>query len=502
MIRCLIQLSKMTVKMSRSKILILFCVSFYFLEIGIADVLKNDEEQQLLDERIRSLVIVIISQSNSYHHVKAMKLREEIYEHADKISQARPVVHISHLDFPHVGAWTFLPLISPLLEVHQTKATGVLFLQDHTVLDLRRFADVVAKYQHQVRFVGYALHDNEASIIHHFAFYEDPTRFKYPNLASGFYMTTELLLKLNDRLNQESIKTDFNIDPAHELALFIWNEGNGTELTHDDTFCTTPPTGPAIECATYPQAFKPCSPAVDLEEVYFAVKTCKKFHADRLRVVRSTWAPHVQHIRYFSDHADRTIPTVNIGIPNTDVGHCEKTFAILRYALNDINTIETQNGGDKIKWLVLVDDDTILSVSHVMNLLTCYNPEESIVLGERYGYGVRTHKGYNYITGGGGTIISRRLLPSLATHCLCPSARTPDDMYLGFCLRELGTEIVHSPLFHQARPNDYSKGYLKSHETNTVSFHKHWMVDPIKIYKTWFEKADLLLESRVEHQEL
>lgn len=84
-----------------------------------------------------------------------------------------------------------------------------------------------------------------------------------------------------------------------------------------------------------------------------------------------------------------------------------------------------------------------------MNLLTCYNPEESIVLGERYGYGVRTHKGYNYITGGGGTIISRRLLPSLATHCLCPSARTPDDMYLGFCLRELGTEIVHSPLFHQ-----------------------------------------------------
>lgn len=40
----------MTVKMSRSKILILFCVSFYFLEIGIADVLKNDEEQQLLGE--------------------------------------------------------------------------------------------------------------------------------------------------------------------------------------------------------------------------------------------------------------------------------------------------------------------------------------------------------------------------------------------------------------------------------------------------------------------
>lgn len=42
----------MTVKMSRSKILILFCVSFYFLEIGIADVLKNDEEQQLLGELI------------------------------------------------------------------------------------------------------------------------------------------------------------------------------------------------------------------------------------------------------------------------------------------------------------------------------------------------------------------------------------------------------------------------------------------------------------------
>lgn len=33
----------------------------------------------------------------------------------------------------------------------------------------------------------------------------------------------------------------------------------------------------------------------------FAVKTCKKFHNERLPVILNTWSKYVQHIRFFSD---------------------------------------------------------------------------------------------------------------------------------------------------------------------------------------------------------
>ena len=45
----------------------------------------------------------------------------------------------------------------------------------------------------QAVWLGHALHDNEATIIHHFAFYEDPQKFKFPNLGSGIAISTNLL---------------------------------------------------------------------------------------------------------------------------------------------------------------------------------------------------------------------------------------------------------------------------------------------------------------------
>lgn len=48
-------------------------------------------------------------------------------------------------------------------------------------------------------------------------------------------------------------------------------------------------------------------------------------------------------------------PSLNesIQVPNTEHGHCEKTFAILKY-------VEPILLRDKIDWLVITDDDTIL----------------------------------------------------------------------------------------------------------------------------------------------
>jgi len=38
-------------------------------------------------------------------------------------------------------------------------------------------------------------------------------------------------------------------------------------------------------------------------------------------------------------------------------------------------------------------------------------------------------------------------------------------------------------LMVQARPADYAAGYLSSQLA--VSFHRHWMIDPVDVYHNW-----------------
>nr|CAD7205105.1 unnamed protein product [Timema douglasi] len=69
-------------------------------------------------------------------------------------------------------------------------------------------------------------------------------------------------------------------------------------------------------------------------------------------------------------------------------------------------------------------------------------------------------------------------------------------MFLGVCLARLGVPITHSPLFHQARPVDYAPEYLTTH--HPVSFHKHWMIDPVGVYRDWFAEFDRRAELEVD----
>jgi len=51
---------------------------------------------------------------------------------------------------------------------------------------------------------------------------------------------------------------------------------------------------------------------------------------------------------------DVGIPAIGTGIPNVQTGHCAKTMAILQLSLKDIGKQLD------IRWLMLVDDDTLL----------------------------------------------------------------------------------------------------------------------------------------------
>lgn len=114
-------------------------------------------------------------------------------------------------------------------------------------------------------------------------------------------------------------------------------------------------------------------------------------------------------------------------------------------------------------------------------------------------------------------VLSRTALQLIAANCRCPAPDTPDDMWLGACSESLGISIVHFSGFHQvvwrlllspiemkddqcyfcffffetkiqARPDDYPMELL--HTQFVISFHKHWMHDPVQVYETWFADED------------
>uniref|UniRef100_A0A672MBW7 Fringe-like glycosyltransferase domain-containing protein n=1 Tax=Sinocyclocheilus grahami TaxID=75366 RepID=A0A672MBW7_SINGR len=392
---------------------------------------------------LRDVVFVIQSQRNSFHVRQAEKLRKDL------LLQTQALQEVSI----YISCSVFHDLLTLYLAwVHIIKSEW---------------------------FLGKPLHDEESTIIHHYAFSENPAAFQYPDFSAGWALSIPLVNRLTSKIEEEPLKSDFTIDLKHEVALYIWEDGKGPRLKGVPELCTIPEHNPRAQyCATTVSSQSPlCGQPVKSDNIFIAVKTCKKFHSDRVPVVKKTWGKQASLLEYYSDYADPSIPTINLGVPNTERGHCGKTFAILRRFLS--------SHVPNTDWLLIVDDDTLISLPRLQALLSCYDFSEPVCLGERYGYGLG-QGGYSYITGGGGMVFSREaVVQLLASGCKCYSNDAPDDMVLGMCLNALRVPVTHSPLFHQARPEDYAKEFL-AHQT-PISFHKHWNIDPIAVFNKWLK---------------
>ncbi|XP_008551292.1 beta-1,3-glucosyltransferase [Microplitis demolitor] len=435
------------------------------------------------------IVITILSQQSGYHIAHAELLKNEIFKDAEALDQKPPEVILIHEEQIN-GSWTFFPLVLRLSSSFP-EAKWFFFCLENTAIKLPILLNVLSNFNvSDNHWISHVLYDEEPTIIHHFA--DHTKKFKYPNIASGFAMTNSLLHNLNNRIHTEGLPDiDFTIDAAYEFSTYIYNNGKGTRLTHSPEFCIF-----FMEnCATYPKGFHSCTNSVSQDEIYVAVKTYDKNHNDRVPIILKTWLKHVRNFGLYSNVEDRSLPHV-IVVPDTKEGHCEKTYAILKHA----NNLLKKKG---FNWLIVTDDDTILSIARLSRLLSCYNPKEPISIGERYGYRVVKNIGYDYLTSGAGLALSSPLVEKIINtrNCKCPKASTPDDMFLfGICLNRIGGKMIHSPLFHQARPLDYAKNYLASQEP--VSFHKFWMINPIEVYDQWFSDIDSTLESTWKHTEL
>lgn len=469
---------------------------------------------------LENVVFVVLSQPNEHHVDLATETRKNVRDQLVLESVTHSVVLLSHQDLPLHGGWTIFPLLSSLAHQYSSKYDWFVFLQESTKVNVTILKDLFRKYNpDEPTFIGHALKDREHSIIHH---YEPPDALSYPDFASGFILSHRLVDKLSARIESHREKTgalpgDFSIDAQYEFAKMVLRQDldgggsveveEGPRLLHEPLLCTVQQESScAIMARKNVSVCGATTQSVQLlaKDILFAVKTCEKFHKERLPIISDTWAPAAPNVMYFSEANDKDYDTVVLpGVKNTQRGHCQKTMAIVKY-------FDSMMANSKSwKWLVIADDDTLLSVHKVAEMLHCYSPDHTVVLGQRYGFRVAlgTH-GYDYVTGGGGMVFSRRAVKRLlekTSHCSCHSPDSPDDMHLGACMSNLGVSLVHSPRFHQGRPEDYPEQLL-AHQ-NPVSFHKFWNNDPRQVYDEWFRQSDehlrLLKSNQVyPHQEL
>ena len=81
-------------------------------------------------------------------------------------------------------------------------------------------------------------------------------------------------------------------------------------LTNESKFCVKFSEG----CATWKKNSN-CKATSDkeiillAEQTLFAVKTCKKYHSERLPIIFETWSKSALNIEYFSEEADATYGT-------------------------------------------------------------------------------------------------------------------------------------------------------------------------------------------------
>ena len=60
---------------------------------------------------------------------------------------------------------------------------------------------------------------------------------------------------------------------------------------------------------------------------------------------------------------------------------------------------------------------------------------------------------------------------------------------LGLCAQKYSrVAMAHSGRMFLTGPDEYFDDFLT--RRNPVSFHKHTSIDPLEIYRTWFEESD------------
>uniref|UniRef100_A0ACD5U4Y6 Uncharacterized protein n=1 Tax=Avena sativa TaxID=4498 RepID=A0ACD5U4Y6_AVESA len=142
-------------------------------------------------------------------------------------------------------------------------------------------------------------------------------------------------------------------------------------------------------------------------------------------------------------------------------------------------------GGGGARWVVLVDDDTVLSPDNLLAVLGKYDWREMVYVGApSESHSANTYFSHGMAFGGGGVALSFPLAAALArTLDVCieryPRLYGSDDR-LHACITELGVPLSREYGFHQWDIRGNAHGILAAHPIAPfVSIHHVEFVDPI-----------------------
>ncbi|KAK2706730.1 hypothetical protein QYM36_014685 [Artemia franciscana] len=355
--------------------------------------MNKSEKTDFLSFFYKHSVHVLIGLSLGFctsHNVTIIRLLDNPHNSNDELKHIRKdSINASFIKVPGdwdvPGGWTIFPLIERLSLLN---ADWVLIVSEKTKLNLALLLDVVSSYnKNEPEFIGHVIIDSEPTIIHHYS----DSQLSYPLKNSGFLLSKLVVSRLAAAISSDIPRSSFSIDVVYEFAAYLKKQ-LGVKLKRDRRFCISDDTGCLTSVLTHSK-FKRSS-KVRRDEIFVGVKTFSGFHSSRVPVVQKTWGKSAEKIVFFSDIEDPSIPTLSTGIKNIERGHCGKTAFILEY----FSQLMLEDS--VLKWLLVADDDTIISLENLREVLSDFDTGKPMIIGERYGYGWNDRSsGYDYITG-------------------------------------------------------------------------------------------------------
>uniref|UniRef100_A0A8C5VIW5 O-fucosylpeptide 3-beta-N-acetylglucosaminyltransferase n=2 Tax=Microcebus murinus TaxID=30608 RepID=A0A8C5VIW5_MICMU len=208
-------------------------------------------------------------------------------------------------------------------------------------------------------------------------------------------------------------------------------------------------------------------PGLRPDDVFIAVKTTRKNHGPRLRLLLRTWISRARR-----QHSTLTFPFLQLAgghVINTNCSAVRTRQALCcKMSVEYDKFIESGR-----KWFCHVDDDNYVNPESLLHLLSTFSPSQDIYLGrpsldhpieatERVqGGGTATTVKFWFATGGAGFCLSRGLALKMSPWASLGSfmstaerVRLPDDCTVGYIVEGLlGARLLHSPLFHSHLEN-------------------------------------------------
>jgi len=415
----------------------------------------------LTDQVTNEFVILLLSQPHIY-------ILSQVHNASTYIPSYIPLLYTHSYATNHPNWYTIYPLFPTIVQQYpQMKWLFICEAQTRfNLTELIQFSQ-----ETNDSYVGHALYDSEPSIIHHYSLELDKP---YPDFATGVLISSNVLKLFNEKYQTYKNEIDFIIDIKYELNQLINQLTQTKFIDRSDRFCYEHRTN----CLTWSENEKDYSCSrkdIYLEDLYFGIKTFVNNHQTRISLLKKTWLTNQLNYHLFTNQFDDKFEHLIVNKENTERGHCHKTFSIL----NHFAQYEENR-----KYLIIADDDTLLSVPRLIRLIRCFMLTNNLplVLGERYGYGTY----YTYPTGGSGMIFNRQSVQQILANCECPSSDTPDDMFLGLCLHRLQIPLIHIKELHQAQVNAYSSAWLQ--QQNAISFHKFENINVEQIYRDYLDE--------------